>query len=180
MSLKRRANSKLSRLTFVPTNCDRCGCDGDHGARTHACGGTFCCCDAVADDVMASLAQRITVAFEASDLDAIATLMAPDVCWGAPQQSVPTCTNRAEVLRWYEAARDLGAQAHVATVLIFGRTIVLGLKVTGLARAVQKKQPEMRWQALSVSDELIGEIRGYDTRDEAELFALSGTSQWKH
>lgn len=129
---------------------------------------------------MAALAVSVKVAFEAADLSGIEALLSTDVHWGAPEQRVATCTNRGEVLRWYEAARDVGAQARVVETLILGRHLVIGMTVSGLPRAQRKKQPDVRWQVLSVTNGQVGEIRGYDTREEAENFVFSGTSHWHH
>jgi hypothetical protein len=104
--------------------------------------------------------------------------LANDVRWGAPEQSVPTCTNKSQVLRWYESAQQAGASADVIETVVLGQHILLGLKVQRNPRSKSESKPMVRWQVMSIEDGKIAEIRGYETRSEAERFATSGTSNW--
>jgi hypothetical protein len=125
---------------------------------------------------MISLADEVRHAMETVDLVAMATLLAPEARWGAPEQSVPTCRNAQQVLSWYEMARDNGVRAEITEVTIEGRNIVVGLRIVN---ANASKSPNnVRWQVLSVDQGLVAEIRGYETRPEAREFATSGVSHW--
>ncbi len=126
---------------------------------------------------MDELAAAIAGALQSGDLAAITALMANDVRWGAPEQSVPTCRNKSQVLRWYENAQLAGASAQVIETIVLGEHIVLGVMVQGNPRA-ESPSPSLRWQVMSVKDGQVAEIRGYDSRSEAEEFALSGVSNW--
>lgn len=127
---------------------------------------------------MDAMADVVSSALQRGDLPVITALLANDVRWGAPEQSVPTCTNKSQVLRWYEGAQLAGASADVVETVVFGQNILLGLKVRRDPRAKSESEPIDRWQVMSVEDGKISEIRGYDSRIEAERFATSGTSIW--
>jgi len=126
---------------------------------------------------MDELAAAVAGALQSGDLAAITALMANDVRWGAPEQSVPTCRNKSQVLRWYENAQLAGASAQVIETIVLGEHIVLGVMVQGNPRA-ESPSPSLRWQVMSVKDGQVAEIRGYDSRGEAEEFARSGVSIW--
>jgi ketosteroid isomerase-like protein len=125
---------------------------------------------------MESLAARVRNAMETIDLAAMAQLLAPDACWGAPEQDVPTCQNATEILSWYDLARVNGVRADITEVVVVGENLVVGLKLI-TADAKAKNRP--RWQVLSVKDGRITEIRGYERRGDATKFATSGVSKWK-
>lgn len=127
---------------------------------------------------MHDLALTVRDALQGGDLVALTSLMAPDVRWGAPEQSVPTCSNKRQVLRWYEAAQLAGASAEVVETRVVGRHLVLGMRVTGNPRAESPTTPSWRWLVMSVENGKIAEIRGYGSRSDAEEFATSGVSNW--
>jgi ketosteroid isomerase-like protein len=127
---------------------------------------------------MDALATVVSSALQNGDLAAITALLANDVRWGAPEQSVPTCTSKSQVLRWYENAQLAGASADVVETIVLGQNILLGLKVRRDTGPDTESTTFVRWQVMSVEDDKIAEIRGYDSRVEAERFATSGTSNW--
>ncbi len=155
--------------------CEHCECQGNHGDRTVPCDRNDCCC---ADLSICELAVAVRDAMQRGDLAQLASLMAPNVRWGAPEQSVPTCQNKGQVQRWYEAAQSAGASAEVVDTYVMGRHLVVALNVTGNPRAESASTPSMRWQVMSVQDGAIAEIRGYESRREADEFATTGTSTW--
>ena len=124
-----------------------------------------------------ALAQRVSNAWAAADLDSIRDLLAANAKWGAPEQTVPTCQNRAQVLEWYEAAASAGARATILETTAYANAIVLGLNISGFSHS-EGDEPQVSWQALSVRDGLISELRGYESRDEAHEFVTLMTSQW--
>jgi hypothetical protein len=128
---------------------------------------------------MEMIASRVRLAMETVDLQLMSELLAPDARWGAPEQDVPTCRNAQQILSWYEMARDNGVRADITDVVIVGSHVVIGLKI--LPNPAEKKRPRnaARWQVLSVEDELVTEIRGYETRGDATAFATTGVSNWK-
>jgi len=125
------------------------------------------------------LAERVRATMEAGDLVAMAELLAPDARWGAPEQDVPTCRSATEVLAWYAMARENGVRAHVFEVGVVGERIVVGLRIIADGAVASGSPDATRWQVLSVEDGRIGEIRGYDTRDDATAFATTGVSHWR-
>ena len=157
--------------------CAECGCVVDRGVRLVACADLTCCCAQLPDEAMVALAQQVSNAWAGADLNAIRDLLATDAMWGAPEEAVPTCQNRAQVLEWYEAAASAGARATIFDTTAYANAIVLGLTISGFSHS-EGDEPQVRWQALSVRDGLISEIRGYESRDEAQQFVTSMTSQW--
>ena len=127
---------------------------------------------------MDALATVVSNALRNGDLAAMTALLANDVRWGDPDQSVPTCTSNSQVLRWYENAQLAGASADVVETVVLGQNILLGLNVRRDTGPDIESTPAIRWQVMSVEDDKIAEIRGYDSRVEAERFATSGTSNW--
>jgi hypothetical protein len=123
-------------------------------------------------DVMGMLAQQVSVALDAADLSAFAELLDPDVQWGPPDQSPPTCRNRTQVLSWYQRGRDAGVRARVSETVVLGDRILVGLKVIG-NRADEPADGEAeRWQVLTVRGGRVVDIVGFDERSEAMARAL--------
>jgi hypothetical protein len=127
---------------------------------------------------METIASRVRVAMESVDLQLMRELLAPDARWGAPEQDVPTCRNAQQILAWYEMARDNGVRADITAVAIVTNHVVIGLKVIN-PNDQKKSRNATRWQVLTVEDELVTEIRGYETRGDATEYANSGVSNWK-
>jgi SnoaL-like protein len=127
---------------------------------------------------METIASRVRVAMESVDLQLMRELLAPDARWGAPEQDVPTCRNAQQILAWYEMARDNGVRADITAVAIVTNHIVIGLKVIN-PNDQKKSRNATRWQVLTIEDELVTEIRGYETRGDATEYANSGVSNWK-
>jgi hypothetical protein len=76
-------------------------------------------------------------------------------------------------------ARENGVRADITEVVTVGNHIVVGLKILPNAKDKEKPPNAVRWQVLTVEDDLVTEIRGYETRGEATEFANSGVSNWK-
>jgi hypothetical protein len=130
------------------------------------------------NESMEIIASRVRVAMESVDLQMMNELLAPDAKWGAPEQDVPTCRNAQQILAWYEMARENGVRADITAVVLVGNHIVIGLKVIN-PNDQKKSRNATRWQVLTVEDELVTEIRGYETRGDATAYANSGVSNWK-
>ena len=126
---------------------------------------------------MERLAELVTLAMASGNLDEISALLAPDARWGSPEEPVPTCSNRGEIMDWYRAAIDAGASASVTETFVRGENIVVGLVVSGVGDGPEHGHGD-RWQVLTVRDGRIAEIRGYDDRRDAEGFATSPVSRW--
>lgn len=116
-----------------------------------------------ADDV----AARVKVALESADLSAIADLLDPNVRWGAPDDDAPSCQNRNQVLAWYQRGRAAGTRATVTELVVRGDKILVGLKVVGRPAAEEPGSETDRWQVLTIRDNHIVDIRGFDQRTEA-------------
>lgn len=114
-----------------------------------------------------AVADRIQSALGSADLTAFADLLAPDVRWGAPDDPDQSCRNRDEVMAWYRRGRDAGVRAQVTETIVYDNNIVVGLLVTGRPSPEGADEEAQRWQVLTVGDDGVEEICGFDNRDDA-------------
>ncbi len=114
---------------------------------------------------MEALAGQVQAALQTADLGAYKDLLDPDVTWGAPDDPVPSCRNRDQVLAWYRQGRAKGVRADVIETLVQGDKILVGLMVANQEAADAGSSP--RWQVLSVRDGLVTDIRGFEDRSSA-------------
>jgi hypothetical protein len=114
-----------------------------------------------------TIAERVKAALESGDLGAIAALLDPDVRWGPPDDPDGGCINRGQVLDFWRRARDAGARAAVTQVVEGPGTLLVGLKVTGMAPTEERGTDTERWQVLRLANGLVTDIRGFDDRAEA-------------
>ena len=121
---------------------------------------------------MDEIAARVRQAMTAEDLPAFADLLDPDVTWGAPGAVNPSCTNRSQVLAWYERGRDAGVRGRVHDVETHGDRLLVTMVVRGTDGALDRGGAALRFQVLTVRDGKIVEIVGFD--DKAEAFAYIG------
>jgi hypothetical protein len=117
---------------------------------------------------LAALAGRVRSALESGDLDAIRDLLGPSARWGAPEGPGDSdCQNRDQVITWWARARAAGARAVVTEVIAGPGTLLVGLDVSGTQAARAAGGTTRRWQVLTVTDDRITDIRGFDNRTEA-------------
>jgi SnoaL-like protein len=104
----------------------------------------------------------------AGDLDAIRNLLDPGARWGAPDgPNDADCHNRDQVMAWWTSARAAGARAVVTEVTAGAGTLLVGLQVTGTTAAHEAGGTVEHWQVLTVRDDRIADIRGFDDRKAA-------------
>jgi SnoaL-like domain len=116
----------------------------------------------------AGLAERVRLALESGDLDAIRGLLDPGARWGAPDgPHEADCQNRDQVVAWWAGARAAGARAVVTEVIAGAGTLLVGLQVTGTQAADEAGGAVQRWQVLTVRGGRIVDIRGFDGRAAA-------------
>ncbi len=106
-----------------------------------------------------ALAEQIKTALDSADLTEFQDLLDPAVTWGAPDDDLPSCSNRKQVLAWYVRGREAGVRADVTEVVARGSRILIGMGITG--------RDSPRWQVLTVRDGRIIDIRGFESRAEA-------------
>jgi hypothetical protein len=116
----------------------------------------------------AGLTERVRLALESGDLDAIRDLLDQGARWGAPEgPHVADCQNRDQVVTWWASARAAGARAVVTEVTAGAGTLLVGLEVTGTPAAREAGGSAQRWQVLTVRGDRIVDIRGFDDRAAA-------------
>jgi SnoaL-like domain len=114
------------------------------------------------------LTERVTLALESGDLDAIRDLLDPGARWGAPDgPHEADCQNRDQVVEWWASARAAGARAVVTEVTAGAGTLLVGLEVTGTPAAREVGGVAERWQVLTLQGNRIVDIRGFDDRAAA-------------
>jgi hypothetical protein len=113
------------------------------------------------DGVMAEVARHLATAFRDRDLDLLGSLLHPRARWTG------LCEDRAQVLDWYRALLAEGTAATVRSAEVDRDAVVLGLAVTGRAEGARPAPPQQVYQAFTVSDAQIAEIRGYADRASA-------------
>ena len=116
---------------------------------------------------MNTLAERVKAALGSGDASAFADLLDPEVTWGAPGAPTPTCKNRNQVLNWYQRAQESGVQGTVTEVEVIGDRLVVSLMVRGTQGARERGGSIPRFQVLSVRDDRITDIVGFDDKEEA-------------
>jgi ketosteroid isomerase-like protein len=109
-----------------------------------------------------TIAEQVRTALAGGDLEAFAHLLDPDVTWGAPGDASPPCRNRKQVLEWYRRGRSNGRRALDVDVTVHGDKLLVAMTVTD---ADGEAAP--RWQVLTVRDDRVVDIRGYDDADAA-------------
>ena len=124
--------------------------------------------DASAMGEPAALTERVRLALESGDLDAIRDLLDPNARWGAPEgPREADCQNRDQVVAWWASARAAGARAVVTEVTTGAGTLLVGLEVTGTPAAREAGGAAERWQVLTLRGDRIVDIRGFDDRAAA-------------
>lgn len=119
----------------------------------------------------AEVARKVRSALDASDLDAFAELLDPDVYWGPPGDDRSGCHNRSEVIDWYGRARGRGMRGRVVELVAGEGAVLVGIAVRGTPAARDRGGQLLRWQVLKLRDGKVVEIRGYERRDEAAASA---------
>jgi ketosteroid isomerase-like protein len=122
---------------------------------------------AASDVGLEDLAVRVRTALEAADLTMFRELLDPDVSWGAPGARRPSCSNRDQVLAWYEKGREAGVRARVTDVTVVSDQLLVSLIVGGTEAAQERGGAALRWQVLGVRDGRIVDIVGFDDRVDA-------------
>jgi SnoaL-like domain len=116
----------------------------------------------------AELTERVRLALESGDLDAIRDLLDPGARWGAPDgPHEADCQNRDQVIAWWARARAAGAHAVITEVTAGAGTLLVGLEVTGIPAAREAGRVVERWQVLTLRNNRVVDIRGFDNRAAA-------------
>ncbi|MGC2486619.1 MAG: nuclear transport factor 2 family protein [Acidimicrobiales bacterium] len=113
------------------------------------------------------LAEQVRMALSEGDISAFATLLDPHVTWGAPRARNPTCKNRNQVLDWYRRAQESGIHGEVVDVEVIGDHLLVSLLVRGSESARERGSAAQRYQVLTVRDDRIIDIVGFDDKAEA-------------
>jgi Ankyrin repeats (many copies) len=111
--------------------------------------------------VIADIARHLEAAYRDQDLALLGSLLHPQVQWTG------LCGNREQVLDWYRALRADGTVATVSSVEVDRDAVVLGLTVGRKADGARPAAPQQLYQAFTVEDAQIIDIRGYPDRHSA-------------
>jgi len=104
------------------------------------------------------IADQVRLALETGDLDLIASLLSPDVRWGAPGSPTPPWRNRRPGPQVVREGRAQGRRATVSAVEVHGDGILVGLRL---------EDGQARWQVLRVGPEGVNDIGGFADRVSA-------------
>ena len=121
--------------------------------------------------VMADVARHLETAYRDLDLDLLGSLLHPLAHWTG------VCSDRAQVLDWYRGLLADGVRSTVESVEVDGDAVVLGLSVGRQAEGARPAAPERLYQAFTVEDAQITEIRAYPDRASALARHLPGAGQ---
>jgi hypothetical protein len=97
--------------------------------------------------------EVLRAAFATSDEQALAAVLHPEARWG------DSCGSRSQVLDWYRALHRQGVRVAVRSATVSGDAIVLGLAVTQSGASERLAALPLVYQAFTVTDGLITEIR---------------------
>jgi hypothetical protein len=116
---------------------------------------------------MDEIAVLVRQALLAEDLSAFTDLLDPNVTWGAPGARNPTCKSRDQVLAWYQRGRDAGVRGSVFDIEVFGDRLLVSMSVRGTEDAQGRGGAALRFQVLTVQNDKIVDIVGFDDKAEA-------------
>jgi hypothetical protein len=116
---------------------------------------------------MDQIAGQVREALAAESLSAFTALLDPDVTWGAPGARNPSCTNRNQVVAWYQRGREAGVRGSVFNVEVMGDRLLVSMSVRGTENARERGGAALRYQVLTVRNDRIVDIVGFDDRTEA-------------
>jgi hypothetical protein len=111
--------------------------------------------------VMADIARHLEAAYRDRDLGLLGSLLHPQVQWTG------LCSNRDQVLDWYQGLLADGTVATVHSVQVDRDAVVLGLAVARTAEGARPAPPQHLYQVFTVDGAQIIDIRGYPDRHSA-------------
>ena len=125
------------------------------------------------DESAIELVRRGFQAASRGDVDAVASMLSPDVRWHGAGDDAGGCQNREQTLRWMRQAIERGIRVE----LLDARELTGGRLLLVLQRASSgehSEPPPPHGQILSVHDGLVTEMVVYPTAEEA--LAAAGES----
>ena len=126
------------------------------------------------------VARRLRAALDSGQLDAFGALLADNVRWGGEEDTPDTCHSRADVLRRLQKMRGGGMETRVVDVVPGENSVLLELRISQPASDGSTRQRTV-FQALTLRDGLVSDIRGFPSRTEAaERAGLMARSDRMH
>jgi hypothetical protein len=116
---------------------------------------------------MDEIALLVRQALLAENLSAFRELLDADVTWGAPGARRPTCTNRNQVLAWYQRGREAGVQGSVHEIEVLDDRLLVSMTVRGTEAAQERGGAALRFQVLTIRNDRVVDISGFDEKAEA-------------
>lgn len=120
---------------------------------------------------MDQVAGQVRAALAGENLSAFAELLDPNVTWGAPGTRNPSCKNRNQVLAWYQRGREAGVRGSMFDVEVIGDRLLVSMSVRGTENARERGGAALRYQVLTVRNDRIVDIVGFDDKAEAIIHA---------
>jgi ankyrin repeat protein len=111
--------------------------------------------------VMDDIARRLEAAYRGTDLELLGSLLHPDVRWSGQ------CNTKADVLAWYRRLLADGTRAAIESVEVDRDAVIMCISVAGQADGARPAPAERVFQAFTVDNGEIVEIRGYPDRPAA-------------
>jgi SnoaL-like domain/Ankyrin repeat len=122
-------------------------------------------------DALAEVAALARIAYEQRDLELFASLLAPDVRWGAGPFG---CSTREQVLAEYRELLALGFRGELRRIETPAEdTLIVEVSYAGTPSGTRPPPPGARVQVLRVADDLIVSIDGYPDLESARQAADS-------
>jgi ketosteroid isomerase-like protein len=118
------------------------------------------------------IVQRAYAAARGGDMDTVASLLHPDVYWGAPVRTVDGCQNRKQAVQWMRGAIAQGIMVDIvrADELPDGRVVLLLQRNS--PREGDTEIPAPHGQIVGFRDGKIAEMLVYP--DAAEALQVAG------
>jgi hypothetical protein len=113
------------------------------------------------------IALLVRQALLVEDLSAFSELLDPNVTWGARGARRPTCTNRNQVLAWYQRGREAGVTGSVHEIEVLDDRLLVSMTVRGTETAQERGGEALRFQVLTIRNGKVVDIAGFDEKVEA-------------
>jgi SnoaL-like domain len=114
-----------------------------------------------------TLAEQLSTAFNARDIDTFCGLLAEDARWGEDPEAPNTCHNRAEIIANFKRLLNDGLRAWIVETTTGPRGVACLLEVEWPDAPEARPDRISFYQVYVVTDGVVTEIQGHDDEDSA-------------